>query len=145
MSNDIDVQAEIIGQLQQRLAAVPEFGDVVREGHVQTILDAEGDAEAEQLIVLQDGDTVEQERTPGGVKEAWTINVVAMSRRRGAGPALRTARLEIKRALRGLKAGVDVPGLIQVSFPPSAGQMPAPGRRWGFRVIPITFTYHQKL
>ncbi|WP_275629071.1 hypothetical protein [Pseudomonas sp. 273] len=146
MSEDIiDVQAAIIDQLQQRLAVVPGFGSVVREGHVQAVMDADGEAEPEQQILLQDGDTVEEERTPSGVRESWTINIVAMSRKRGAAPALRVARLAIKQALKGLKAGVEVPGLVKVSFPVSAGQLPAPGRRWGLRVIPITFTYHQKL
>ncbi len=146
MSEDIiDMQAAIMGQLQQLLGGVPVFGGVVREGHVQAVMDADGETEPEQQILLQEGDTVEEERMPGGVRESWTLNILAMSRKRGAAPALRQARLDIKRALKGPKAGVDVLGLLKASFPPSSAQLPAPGRRWAFRVIPITFTYHQKL
>lgn len=146
MNPVIDVQAEIIGQLQQLLGQVPDFGGVVREGSAMAVLDAEDSAsEPSRQIILQDGDTVETDRTPSSVREEWTVNVVAISRERGDAGSLRAARLAIKRVLKGLKGGVDVPGLIKVGFPPSAGQLPAPGRRWGFRAVPITFTYTQQL
>lgn len=141
-----DVQAVIIGQLQQLLAQVPLFGEAVREGSAKSIFDAEDSAsEPSRQIILQDGDTVETARTPGQMSEEWTINIIAISRERGDAEALRAARLAIKRALKGIKGGVDAPGLIKASFPPSAGQLPGPGRRWGFRVVPITFHYTQQL
>lgn len=141
-----DVQAEIIGRLLQLLAQVPDFGAVVREGSAKAIFDAEdGASEPPRQIIVQDGDTVEVGRTPATVSEEWTINIIAISRERGDADALRAARLAIKQVLKGTKAGVEAPGLIKASFPPSAGQLPGPGRRWGFRVVPITFHYTQQL
>ncbi|MNZ18419.1 hypothetical protein D3C78_354290 [compost metagenome] len=145
MNEVIDVQAEIIDQLQSLLASVPEFGAEVREDSVAGVMDVEDQTLPDQLIILQEGDTVEQERMPGNVKEEWTINIVAMSRRRGSAPALRSARLAIKQVLKGIKGGLNVPGLISVSFPASAARLPEPGRRWAFRVVPITFSYVQQL
>lgn len=146
MNPVIDVQAAIIGQLVELLAQVPLFGAVVREGSAKAIFDAEdGASEPSRQIILQDGDTVETARHPGQMTEEWTINIIAISRERGDADALRAVRLAIKRALKGTKGGVDVPGLIKAVFPPSAGQLPGPGRRWGFRVVPITFHYTQQL
>lgn len=142
----IDVQAEIISRLLQLLVQVPDFGAVVREGSAKAIFDAEdGTSEPSRQIILQDGDTVEAGRSPATVSEEWTINIIAISRERGDAGALRAARLAIKRVLKGTKGGIDVPGLVKVVFPASAGQLPGPGRRWGFRVVPITFHYTQQL
>lgn len=145
MSSVIDVQAAIMAQLLGLLAGVPLFGNQVMEDSVAGILDAEDDDLPNQLIVLQEGDTVERERVPAGVKEEWTVNVVALGRGNGSAAALRAGRLAIKQALKGLKAGIQVDGLVAVSFPASTVRLPEPGRRWGYRVIPITFTYSQKL
>lgn len=145
MSNVMNVQAEIIGQLQTLLAGVPDFGGDIREDSVAGVMDADDPALPSWLIVLQEGDTVERERMPSGVKEEWTVNVVALGRGSGSAAALRAGRLAIKQVLKGLKAGLQVEGLITVSFPASSARLPEPGRRWGYRVIPITFTYHQKL
>lgn len=145
MNNVTDVQAEIIGQLQALLAMVPDFGADVREDSVAGVMDSDDPTLPSRLIVLQDGDTEERDRAPAGVKEEWTVNVVALGRGNGSAAALRAGRLAIKQALKGLKAGLQVDGLINVAFPASSVRMPEPGRRWGYRVIPITFTYHQKL
>lgn len=145
MSDVTDVQAEIIGRLQAMLAGVPDFGADVREDSVAGVMDADDPSLPSRLIVLQEGDTVERERMPSGVKEEWTVNVVALGRGSGSAAALRAGRLAIKQALKGLKAGIQVEGLITVGFPASSVRLPEPGRRWGYRVIPITFTYHQKL
>ncbi|SDH49488.1 hypothetical protein [Pseudomonas panipatensis] len=145
MSSVIDVQAAIMVQLLGLLAGVPLFGGQVMEDSVAGILDAEDDDLPNQLIVLQEGDTVERERVPAGVKEEWTVNVVALGRGTDSAAALRAGRLAIKQALKGLKAGIQVDGLVAVSFPASTVRLPEPGRRWGYRVIPITFTYSQKL
>lgn len=145
MSLDRNMQAEIIGQVLAVLAGVPQFGAVVEEDSVARVLDAEDDDLPDEMIVLQEGDTVELDRTPSNCKEQWTINLVAMSRKRDAPQALRAARLAIKRALKGSKAGIDVVGLISVEFPASSVRLPEPGRRWSYRVVPITFTYNQPL
>ncbi|MGV8364255.1 hypothetical protein, partial [Pseudomonas aeruginosa] len=67
MSDVIDVQTAVIGQLLDLLAAVPVFGDTVREDWVAGVLDAEDSDEPERLIILQEGDTVERDRSPGSV------------------------------------------------------------------------------
>ncbi|EAZ62411.1 hypothetical protein PA2G_05849 [Pseudomonas aeruginosa 2192] len=69
MSDVIDVQTAVIGQLLDLLAAVPAFGDAVREDWVAGVLDAEDSDEPERLIILQEGDTVERDRSPGSVVE----------------------------------------------------------------------------
>lgn len=145
MSDVLDVQAEIMGQLLERLSTVPLFGVQVMEDSVAGILDAEDDELPSQLIVLQEGDTVEGSRQGSTMVEDWTVNIVALCRGAGAAGQLRTARLAIKRALKGLKAGIEVKGLIKVGFPASAVRFPEPGRRWAYRVIPITFSYSQSL
>lgn len=145
MSDVTDVQAEIIGQLLALLASVPDFGADVREDSVAGVMDADDPTIPSRLIVLQDGDTVERDRMPAGAREEWTVNVVALARGGGSAAALRAGRLAIKQALKGMKAGIQVDGLITVSFPASSARLPEPGRRWGYRVIPITFTYSQKL
>ena len=145
MNDVIDVQSEIMGQLQERLAGVPVFGGHVMEDSIAGILDAEDDELPSQLIVLQEGDTVEGSRQGSTMVEDWTVNVVALCRGPDAPGQLRTARLAIKRALKGLKAGIEVKGLIKASFPASAVRLPEPGRRWAYRVIPITFSYSQLL
>ncbi|MFY8318617.1 hypothetical protein ACOWPX_29765 [Pseudomonas aeruginosa] len=145
MSDVIDVQTAVIGQLLDLLAAVPVFGDTVREDWVAGVLDAEDGAEPERLIILQEGDTVERDRSPGSVVEEWTVNIVPMARGRDAVQALREARLAIKRVLKGHKAGLTVPGLVRVDFPASAVRLPEPGRRWAYRAIPLQVSYSQQL
>lgn len=145
MSLERNMQAEIIGQLQALLVGVPQFGAAVVEDSVARVLDAEDSDLSDEMIVLQEGDTVELDRTPSNCREQWTVNLVAMSRNRDAPQALRTARLAIKRALKGAKAGLEVPGLVSVEFPASSVRLPEPGRRWSYRVLPITFTYNQPL
>lgn len=90
MSDVIDVQTAVIGQLLDLLAAVPAFGDAVREDWVAGVLDAEDSDEPERLIILQEGDTVERDRSPGSVVEEWTVNIVPMAR--GRTPPRRCAR-----------------------------------------------------
>ncbi|HBN8365682.1 TPA: hypothetical protein L3699_006108, partial [Pseudomonas aeruginosa] len=58
MSDVIDVQTAVIGQLLGLLATVPVFGGTVREDWVAGVLDAEDSDEPERLIILQEGDTV---------------------------------------------------------------------------------------
>lgn len=55
MSDVIDVQTAVIGQLLDLLSAVPAFGDAVREDWVAGVLDAEDSDEPERLIILQEG------------------------------------------------------------------------------------------
>ncbi|XEG73331.1 hypothetical protein QA447_03530 [Pseudomonas sp. abacavir_1] len=145
MSDVPNVQADIIGQLQTLLAGVPGFGAEIREDNVLDLIDAEDEELPDQLIVLQEGDTSELDRSGATVREELTINIVAMTRLRDHAQPLRAARLDIKRALKGIKAGFTVDGLIKVAFPTSAPRYPDRGRRWAFRVIPITVTYVQQL
>ncbi|MDU4250482.1 hypothetical protein [Pseudomonas sp.] len=145
MNQVFDVQAGIIGQLQLLLAGVPLFGSSVLEDSVAGVLDSGDDSLPDYMIVLQEGDTLERGRQTGTCQEEWTLNIVALTRKANAAASLRTARLEIKRALKGVKAGLDVQGLIKVDFPASVVRLPDQGRRWGYRVIPITFTYVQPL
>lgn len=146
MTEIIDVQDAIFLQLTSRLRAVPVFGDTVEEGSVLRLIDSDDEELPDSLIVLQEGDTTESERvTPSTAKESLTINIVAMTRASDFGPPLRAARLAIKRALKGTRAGLDVPGLNSVTFPPATPMPPEKGKRWAFRVIPVTFTYVQQL
>ncbi|MFF6613253.1 hypothetical protein ACET4C_05115 [Pseudomonas aeruginosa] len=55
MSDVIDVQTAVIGQLLDLLAAVPAFGDAVREDWVAGVLDAEDSDEPERLIICRKG------------------------------------------------------------------------------------------
>ncbi|WP_425327950.1 hypothetical protein [Pseudomonas nitroreducens] len=146
MKEIIDVQDTIFLQLIERLRAVPVFGDTVEEGNVLRLIDSEDEELPDSLIVLQEGDTTESERvTPSNAKETLTINIVAMTRVSNFGPPLRAARLAIKQALKGTHASLSVPGLNSVSFPSATPMPPEKGKRWAFRVIPVTFTYVQQL
>ncbi|BBP81166.1 hypothetical protein PHLH8_08080 [Pseudomonas sp. Pc102] len=146
MNTVTDVPSLLMQQLQARLATVPGFGEEVREDSVLRLIDAEDEELPNQLIVLQETSTEEGERqTPTSIKETMYVSLVLMCRLKDFGPPLRAGRLAVKQALKGVKAGLDVPGLIKVSWPSEIPKPPEDGRRWACRIIPLAITYTQQL
>ncbi|TKD46041.1 hypothetical protein [Azotobacter chroococcum] len=142
----IDLQSAIVAELLARLADVPEFGELVIEDSVLRILDAEDETLPDDLIVVQPGQTEEVERIgQGSVRERVTLNVTLMTRRRQFATALRAARLAVKVALPGAKAGLTVTGVQQAAFQPESPMPPGEGRRWAAHVMPLQITYIQPL
>lgn len=141
-----DVQSLLLAELERRLAAVPEFGALVFEDSVLRVLDAADPELPDQFIVLQPGDTQELERVgPGSVREQTTINITAVTKLREFAPLLRAARLGIKVALPGQKAGLQVIGIQKVAFQSESPLPPGPGRVWAAHVLPLQITYVQPL
>ena len=141
-----DVQSLLLAELEQRLAAVPEFGALVFEDSVLRVLDAADPELPDQFIVLQPGDTQELERVGhGSVREQTTINITAVTKVRGFAPVLRAARLGIKVALAGNKVGVLTIGVQKAAFQSESPLPPGPGRVWAAHVLPLQITYVQPL
>lgn len=141
-----DMQSAIAAELLERLAAVPSFGALVFEDSVLRVIDSEDDALPDDFIVIQPGSTEEVERVgSGSVRERLTLNITAITRRRGFAPALREARLGIKVALAGIKAGLIIQGVQQAEFQPETPMPPGEGRRWACHVLPLQITYIQPL
>lgn len=139
-----DVQSEIIAQLLTLLAGVPSFGALVFEDSVLRIIDAADDSLPDDCIVIQPGQTEELERAgAGGVRERVTLNITAITRRRDFAPALRVARLAIKAALAGSKAGLSVANVQSAAFQTETPMPPGEGRRWACHVLPLHVTYIQ--
>lgn len=142
-----DIQSEIIAELIKRLAAVETFGAEVLEDNVLRVIDAEDTSGLrDDFIIVQPGQTEEVERqTSGSVREAVTLNITAITRRRSAGALLRAARLDIKCALPGPKAGLTTQGVQKVAFLPETPMPAGEGRRWACHVMPVQVTYVQPL
>lgn len=141
-----DVQSLLLAELEQRLAAVPEFGALVFEDSVLRVLDAADPELPDHFIVLQPGDTQELERVGhGSVREQTTINITAVTKVRDFAPVLRAARLGIKVALAGNKAGVLTIGVQKAAFQSESPLPPGPGRVWAAHVLPLQITYVQPL
>ncbi len=141
-----DVQSLLLAELEQRLAAVPEFGALVFEDSVLRVLDAADPELPDHFIVLQPGDTQELERVgPGGVREQTTFNITVVTKVRAFAPALRAARLGIKVALPGIKAGLTTEGVQKVAFQSESPLPPGSGRVWAAHVLPLQITYVQSL
>ncbi|MGF6695218.1 hypothetical protein M2318_005319 [Metapseudomonas resinovorans] len=146
MSDSPDRQSEIIEQLKILLAGVPSFGAEVVEDSVLGVFDSEDDSLPDDLIILQETATEEGERTgTASCKEKLSLSIVPTTKRRNYMPLLRKARLDIKRALKGVKAGLTVPGVVTVSWPAETPLYPRDGRRFASRVIPLEITYTQPL
>lgn len=142
----IDMQGAIFERLKALLVGVAGFGAEVREAFVLDLIDAEDADLPEQLIVLQETSTEEGERvTPASIKEVLSISLVLMYRGRDYGPVLRAGRLAVKQALPGLKAGIEIPGVVSVRWGAETPMPPEGGRRWACRVIPLSITYTQQL
>lgn len=142
----LDVQGLVLAELEQLLAAVPAFGELVFEDSVLRVLDSADPDLPDQFIVLQPGDTQELERAgPGGVREQTTINITAVTKLRGFAPLLRAARLGIKVALPGIKAGLTITGVQKAVFQSESPLPPGPGRVWAAHVLPLQITYVQPL
>ncbi|WP_313338420.1 hypothetical protein [Stutzerimonas nitrititolerans] len=141
----IDMQSAIVAEIIARLADVESFGQLVFEDSVLRVLDSEDDTLPDDFIVIQPGLTEELERVgPGGVRERLTLNLTAITRRREFAPVLRAARLGIKIALAGQKAGVAQQGVQSAAFASAETPMPpGEGRRWGCHVMPLQITYLQ--
>ncbi|XXF10199.1 hypothetical protein J3Q00_07565 [Pseudomonas sp. D2-3] len=140
-----DVQSEIIAELIRRLGVVESFGAQVIEDNVLRVIDAD-DTQGlrDDFIIIQPGQTEEVQRAPtGSVRESVTLNITAITRRRGAGPLLRAARVGIKCALAGDKAGLETQGVQAVAFLPDTPMPAPPGRPWACHVIPIQVGYVQ--
>ncbi len=141
-----DTQSLLLTELLAKLRAVPVFGASVEEEFIQRVLDADDSDLPETLIVVQPGDTEELERVgAGSLKERLTLNIAVATRVRNFGPELRAARLAIKAALPGTKAGLSVKGLVSAAFNPDSLLPGGEGRRWAVRVMPLQLTYIQQL
>lgn len=142
-----DMQSEIIAELIKRLGVVESFGAEVLEDNVLRVIDAEDTGGLrDDFIIVQPGQTEEIERQTGGsVREAVTLNITAITRRRSAGALLRDARLGIKCALPGPKGGLTTQGVQKVAFLPETPMPAGEGRRWACHVMPVQVTYVQPL
>ena len=110
------------------------------------VLDAADPELPDHFIVLQPGDTQELERVgPGGVREQTTFNITVVTKVRAFAPALRAARLGIKVALPGIKAGLTTEGVQKVAFQSESPLPPGSGRVWAAHVLPLQITYVQSL
>tara|TARA_R110000764_G_scaffold2641_5_gene11476 strand:+ start:5334 stop:5771 length:438 start_codon:yes stop_codon:yes gene_type:complete len=142
----LDVQSLVLAELELLLAAVPAFGGLVFEDSVLRVLDAADSELPDHFIVLQPGDTQELERVGhGSVREQTTINITAVTKVRAFAPALRAARLSVKVALAGTKAGLTTEGVQKVAFQSESPLPPGPGRVWAAHVLPLQITYVQSL
>lgn len=143
----INMQSEIIAELIKRLGVVESFGAEVIEDNVLRVIDVEDTAGLrDDFIIVQPGQTEEVERQTGGsVREVVTLNITAITRRRSAGALLRDARLGIKYALAGPKAGLITQGVQKVAFLPETPMPAGEGRRWACHVMPVQVTYVQPL
>ncbi|HLA33011.1 MAG TPA: hypothetical protein VJ047_18475 [Pseudomonas sp.] len=142
----IDMQSVIVSELIACLAVVPSFGDLVFEDSVLRVIDSDDETLPEDFIVIQPGATEEVERIgPGSVRERVTLNITAVTRRREFAAPLRAARLGIKVALPGTKAGLAIQGVQLVAFQTETPLPPGEGRRWAAHVLPIQVTYVQAL
>lgn len=143
----IDMQSAIVAEVIARLATVESFGSLVFEDSVLRVLDAEDETLQDDFIVIQPGQTEEVERVgTGSVRERVTLNLTAITRQREFAPALRAARVAIKVALAGQKAGLTLQGVQSSAFAGTETPMPpGEGRRWACHVMPIQITYLQPL
>ena len=144
----IDKQSEIVAEVIARLAVVEFFGGQVTEDSVLRVIDAD-DTEGlpDDFIVIQPGGAEELERAPGGasVREQVTLNITAITRRRGFAPLLRAARIAIKAALPGTKGDLKTQGVQRIAFQPETPMPPTEGRRWACHVMPLQVIYVQPL
>lgn len=141
----IDMQSAIVVQLISLLSAA-DFGGEVLEDSVLRVLDSEDETLPDDFIVIQPGQTEEVERVgAGSVRERVTLNITAVTKQRGFAPVLRAARLGIKVALPGLKAGLIQQGVQKVEFQTETPMPPGEGRRWACHVMPLQITYLQPL
>ncbi|AEF21431.1 hypothetical protein [Pseudomonas fulva] len=142
-----DIQSEIIAELIKQLGVVESFGAEVIEDNVLRVIDAEDTSGLrDDFIIIQPGPTEEVERQTGGsVRETVTLNITAITRRRGSGSLLRAARLGIKCALPGPKAGLTTQGVQKVTFLPETPMPAREGQRWACHVMPIQVGYVQPL
>lgn len=142
----IDMQSAIVAELMERLARPAVFGGEVFEDSVLRVLDSADEALPDDFIVIQPGQTEEVERIgPGSVRERMTLNMTAITKRRDFAAVLRGARLAIKVALPGSKAGITVPGVQLAEMQTETPMPPGEGRRWAAHVMPIQITYVQPL
>ncbi len=140
----IDMQSAIVAELIACLAAVPSFGGLVFEDSVLRVIDSDDETLPDDFIVIQPGATEELERIgPGSVRERVTLNITAITKQREFAPLLRAARLGIKVALPGTKAGLAVQGVTLAAFQPETPMPPGEGRRWAAHVMPVQVTYVQ--
>lgn len=142
----IDMQSAIVAELIACLAVVPSFGGLVFEDNVLRVLDAEDETLPDDFIVIQPGATEEVDRIgPGSVRERVTLNITAVTRQREFAAPLRAARLGIKVALPGTKAGLAIQGVQLADFQTETPLPPGEGRRWAAQVLPLQVTYVQPL
>jgi hypothetical protein len=141
----IDMQSAIVAELIARLAAA-DFGGEVLEDSVLRVLDSEDETLPDDFIVIQPGQTEQVERvSPSSVRERVTLNITAVTKQRGFAPVLRRARLGIKVALAGVKAGITQQGVQLTVFQTETPMPPGEGRRWACHVMPLQITYLQPL
>lgn len=141
-----NMQQLILEDIVQRLGAIPVWGELVEEDNVLRLIDSDDQALPDRFIVIQPGITEEVERAGhGSVRERWTLTITPMTRVRGAGSALREARLAIKTVLAGVNAGIKVSGLQQAAFQAETPMLADSGRRWSVQAMPLQITYIQPL
>jgi hypothetical protein len=142
----IDMQSAIVAEVKARLAAVDSFGGRVFEDSVLRVIDSADDALPDDFIVIQPGTTEEVERpTPGSVRERVVLNITCITKRRDFAAHLRAARLGIKVALPGTKAGLTTQGVQLAAFQTETPMPPGQGRSWACHVLPVQITYVQPL
>lgn len=141
----INMQSAIIEEVIRLLQVVPDVGQIEEED-ILGILDAEDEGLPARMIVIQEGQTVEEERKgPGSVRETLTLNIATVTSARNPGPWLRATRLAVKVALAGAKGGLTTAGVQTFSFQPETPMPAQDGRRWACRVMPVRITYVQTL
>ena len=141
----INMQSAIIEEVIRLLQVVPDVGEVEEED-ILGILDADDTTLPARMIVIQEGQTVEEERTgSGSVRETLTLNIAIVTSTRNPGPWLRATRLAVKVALAGNKGGLTTTGVQTFSFQPETPMPAQDGRRWACRVMPVRITYVQPL
>uniref|UniRef100_A0A931D335 Uncharacterized protein n=2 Tax=Pseudomonas chaetocerotis TaxID=2758695 RepID=A0A931D335_9PSED len=142
----IDMQSAIVAELIACLGAVESFGGLVFEDGVLRVLDEADASLPDDFIVIQPGSTEEVERVgTGSVRERVTLNITAVTKQRGFAPVLRGARLGIKAATGGSKAGLAVQGVQLAGYLTETPMPPGEGRRWACHVMPLQVTYIQPL
>jgi len=146
MTMPIDMQSAIVEELIACLEGVESFGALVFEDGVLRVLDEADDNLPDDFIVIQPGSTEEVERVgTGSVRERVTLNITAVTKRRGFAAVLRAARLGIKAATAGPKAGLTAQGVQLGGYLTETPMPPGDGRYWAYHVMPLQVTYIQSL
>lgn len=142
----IDVQSQIIAELTTKLAAVPEFGQLVFEDSARRVLDTDDPDLPASFVILQQGETREVQRVSGGsLREQTTVHIVLVTSNADYAQHLRTARLHVKRIFSGRKAGMLIDAIQPdgTEFLTEVRNNPEAGQRMAAHAMPLQITYVQ--